>query len=203
MRAMSMRTFALALLVVVAGCDRGVTAPVAAPSGASANQLILSSPTIVTVAQRNTPLAAPLSASATIGILGGQITIPGAGLKVVVPPFALTSSKYITVTALAGNQVAYEFQPHGIQFLAPVLVSQNLVGTNAYTGGLLNLNLKGAYFANVSDLNPLAGTGLVSELLGTTVNLLTKTATFPVFHFSGYLVALGDNGSMVDANQSQ
>jgi hypothetical protein len=201
MRKMSMRTLALTLLVVAAGCDSGVTAPAPAPSGAAANRLILGSPTTVTVVTRNTPLAAPLSATATIGLFGGQIILPGTGLKVIVPPFALTSSKQITVTALAGNQVAYEFQPHGIQFLVPILISQNLVGTSANTGGLLNLNLKGGYFANASDLNPLAGTGLVSELLGTSISLLTKTVTFPAFHFSGYLVAIGEGSNSSSDSQ--
>jgi hypothetical protein len=191
MRAVSLRFLAVASLLVVASCDRGVTAP--APSSTSANRLILPSPTSVNVVRRNTPLAAPLSASATIGIFGGQISIPAAGIKVVIPPFALSSTKQITVTAVAGDQVAYEFQPHGTQFLVPLVVTQNLVGTSANTGGLLPGSLVAGYFANVSDLNPAAGTGLVSELLGVALNLGTKTATFPVFHFSGYLVATGEN----------
>ena len=192
MRSPSIRALAVAALVLSASCDRAVTAP--APAGTSANYTILGSPTVVQVVQRNTPLPAPLSTSAVIGPLGGQLSIPAAGLKVVVPALALTSPTRITVTAVAGSQVAYEFEPHGIRFLVPLVVSQNLVGTNANTASLLSKGLVAGYFRSLSDLDPLAGTGLVTELLGVAINLNTKTATFPVFHFSGYLVATGENG---------
>ncbi len=189
MRAAS-RLLVIATLVVAAGCDRGVTAPAPAASGTSANNLLFA-PAKVSVVQRNTPLAAPLTASANVSFLGGQIAIPGAGLKVFIPPFALTRTTRITVTAIPGKSVAYEFQPHGIRFLAPLLVTQNLVGTSAYSGGLLPPRLYAGYFKSLSDLDLLSNTGLVSELLGVVLNLNAKSATFPVFHFSGYLIATG------------
>ena len=193
MRPVSLRFLAITTLALAASCDSGVTAPAPTPA-TTASRLLLPSATTVSVVTRNTPLASPLIVSKTVGVLGGTISIPGAGLKVVVPALAVTSPTTITVTAVAGNQVAYEFQPHGIQFLVPLLVSQNLTGTSAYNGGLLQLGLRGAYFANASDLNPGAGTALVSELLGVALNLSAKTATFPVFHFSGYLIASGVDG---------
>jgi hypothetical protein len=199
MRPVSLRLLAIGTLALAASCDSGVTAPPPAASGTSAERLILAAPKQIAVVERTTPLAAPLTASATIGILGGQISIPGAGLKVVIPPFALTSAKKITVTALAGSQVAYEFEPHGTNFLVPLLITQNLTGTNA-VGGLLTSNLKGAYFAQTSDLDPLNGTALVSELLSVALNLSTKTATFPVFHFSGYLIASGECSDPFDSS---
>jgi hypothetical protein len=203
MRSKSSRVLLLASLVAVASCDRGATAPAPAASGGSA-QTLLGSPTTVTVVRRNTPLAAPLTASATIGAFGGTINLPGAGLKVVVPPFALTSPKLITVTAVAGSQVAYEFQPHGIRFLVPLIVTQNLTGTSAVSGGLIQRPIFAGYFADLSDLDPLSNTGLISEVLGVSLSLLTKQATFPVFHFSGYLIATGsrpDASSMEEAGQ--
>jgi hypothetical protein len=195
MRALSIRLGAFASLLLVASCDNGVTAPAPAPSSGVANRSLLG-PATVTVVTRNTPLATAQSASAMIGLLGGQLSIPGAGLKVIVPPFALRSWTRITVTAVAGNQLAYEFEPHGIRFLVPLLVSQNLTGTSALNGGgLLPKPVIAGYFADLSDLDPLGGTALVSELLGTSVSLLTKTATFPIFHFSGYLVATGEGST--------
>jgi hypothetical protein len=188
-----MRTFAVFALVAVASCDKSVTAP--APSASTANRLLLGSPTTVRVVRRNTPLATSVSASAVIGLFGGQISIPSAGIKVVIPALALTSPTRITVTAIAGDQVAYEFEPHGTRFLVPLLVTQNLVGTNATNGGLLKPLVAG-YFASTSDLDPLGGTGLVSELLGVALNLSSKSATFPVFHFSGYLIASGEGTSL-------
>jgi hypothetical protein len=195
MHAVSMRTLAVIALVATASCEQAVTAP--APSASSANKLILGSPATVNVVRRNTPLATSVSASAVIGLFGGQISIPSAGIKVVIPALALTSPTRITVTAIAGDQVAYEFEPHGTRFLVPLIVTQNLVGTDATNGGLLKPLVAG-YFASTSDLDPLGGTGLVSELLGVALNLSSKTATFSVFHFSGYLIASGE-GSPFDS----
>ncbi len=202
MRAVSLRLLAVATLVAVTSCD-SPTAPAPTPSNNSASRLLIA-PTKVKVVTRNTPLAAPISASATIGLLGGQIKLPGAGLKVVVPALALTRATTITVTAVAGNQVAYEFYPHGTKFLVPLIVTQDLANTNAAgSGGLLNSLLSGGifagYFSSVSDLNQPGGTALVSELLGVVLNLSSKTATFTVFHFSGYLVAMSDNASIDDS----
>jgi hypothetical protein len=199
MRALTMRLLGVATLALAASCATDATAP--APASNSANRLLLGSPTTVSVVRRNTPLPAPLQASATVGIFGGVIQLPGAGLKVVVPALAVTKSTRITVTALAGDQLAYEFEPHGIHFLTPLLVTQNLTGTSAVgSGGLLSPLIAG-YFASTSDLDPLNGTGLVSELLGVVLNLSSKTATFPVFHFSGYLIATGENSDYSDASQ--
>ena len=199
MRSLPTRMLAVAALAIASACDRSVTAP--APAGAEANYTILGSPATVNVVQRTTPLATPLTASAVIGVLGGQLSIPAAGIKVVVPAFALTAPTRITVRAVAGSQVAYEFEPHGTRFLVPLTVSQSLVGTDAYPGSLLNSSLVAGYFRNLSDLDPLAGTGLVTELLGVAINLNTKTATFPVFHFSGYLVATGESDAGISQSQ--
>jgi hypothetical protein len=202
MRAVSLRLFAVATLFVVASCD-SATAPTSSPSSNSASRLLLG-PTTVHPITRNTPLKAPISASATIGLLGGTINLPGAGLRVVVPVLAVKAGTRITVTAVAGSQVAYEFEPHGIRFLTPLLVTQDLNNTSAAgSGGLLNTLLSGGlvagYFGSLTDLNKSGGTALVSELLGVALNLSSKTATFPVFHFSGYLVAMGDNSSSDDS----
>src|SRR3954471_21191432 len=156
--------FVALLAVAACGDQPNVTAPVAA---APAQRTILSTPATVNVVTRNTPLAQPLSASKTIGILGGTISLPGAGLTVVVPALALTSTTQITVTALAGNQVAYEFQPHGITFRLPLVVTQSLIGTSSQ-GTLLSI-MKAGYFQSESDLDPVHGTGVVSELLNVQV----------------------------------
>jgi hypothetical protein len=201
MRAVTMRLLAVASLFAVTSCD-SATAPAPTPSSNSASKLLIG-PTTVKVVTRNTPLAAPISASTTVGLLGGQIYMPSVGLKVVIPALAVKAGTKITVTAVAGNQVAYEFQPHGIRFLTPLIVTQNLSNTSAAnSGGLVNTLLSGGifagYFESLSDLNQNAGTALVSELLGVALNLSSKTATFSVFHFSGYLVATGDDASVSD-----
>src|SRR5215203_3992496 len=113
---------ALSTSFVISSCtDSGGPA---APTGNSGPTRLISGPTTMNVVTRDTPLAATQSASATIGISGGQISLPGVGLTVIVPAFAVTSSTTITVTAVAGNAVAYEFAPHGLQFNVPVVVRQ-------------------------------------------------------------------------------
>jgi hypothetical protein len=202
-----MRTTTLRLIGIVAmsafvascGEQSSLTSPPAV-SGSAAQRTILGSPATVNVVTRNTPIAAQ-SASRIIGAFGGTLSLPGAGLTVVVPPFAVTSPTQMTVTAVAGSQVAYEFQPHGINFLVPLVVTQDLVGTSALSGGLLPKPIVAGYFASLSDLDPLAGTGLVSELLNTSVSLLTNKATFSIFHFSGYLIATGNEGGDEGASQ--
>jgi hypothetical protein len=197
MRATSLRSIATLATALLVGCGQSdsVTAP---PVAARAQRTILPNPATVHVITRNTPLSQPVSTSAYIGAFGGVLSIPSAGLTVVVPPFALTSPTRITVTALAGNQLAYEFAPHGTRFLVPLVATQSLVGTSGQ--GTLLPPLAG-YFASVSDLNPLAGTALVSELLNTSLGVGGLSATFPIFHFSGYLLASGAGASEDDSSR--
>ena len=156
------------------------------PNAVASNSLLGLSTTTVTPLQRTKPLAKDLSASAYIGALGGRLAIPGAGITVVVPPLALTSTKLVTVTALAGSNVAYSFEPHGTKFLVPLVVTQDLSGTQAQAGGLINpLSLFVGYFPD--NTNILS----VTELLNINLNLLNQTAVFTVTHFSGYIVASG------------
>src|SRR5689334_14824217 len=78
------------------------------------------------VLKRLTPLTSDISASAVIGPKGGSIKLDGAGAKIDIPAGALSEATTITMTALAGANVAYEFQPHGITFAQPVKVQQDL-----------------------------------------------------------------------------
>jgi len=133
---------------------------------------------------RTTPLAAPITVTKDIGSAGGTLSIPEAGVTVVVPSGALAATTTITMTARAGSLVAYDFAPHGITFARPLVFTQQLRGTNAslLTAPLLGL----AYYQDASLLT--ATGGLVSELLGGATNLLTWTFTSTIPHFSGYVV---------------
>jgi hypothetical protein len=156
---------------------------------------LIGGPTSLDVVTRDVPLAIAQTTSATIGLFGGSISLPGAGLTVVVPAFALTTPTTITVTAVPGPAVAYEFEPHGLQFNAPVVVRQNLGGTSAVkVNGIIPGVLYGGYFADVSALDQLNGTALVDEILRVSLDRLLGTATFTVTHFSGYLLGTGESG---------
>jgi len=178
----------LAGILLASGCAPG-DSPVApaTPAVSSSPELLLngllSSPTTVQPLKRTSPLASPVSASAYIGPLGGVITVPGTGLTVVFPALALSSRKLITVTALAGSDVAYEFAPHGLKFPVPLVATQALGSTQAGNGLIDPKLLFVGYFTDATKDN------LVSELLD--VGISAGTAVFPIHHFSGYIVASG------------
>src|SRR4051812_41963028 len=87
----------LAAASLVTGCalDRSTSpsgdAP-RAPSAPSSTLLGLGQTTTVTPLLRTPPLATNQTATATIGALGGTISLPGAGLTVVVPPLAVRTA---------------------------------------------------------------------------------------------------------------
>ena len=137
---------------------------------------------------RLVPLQQNISVSAVIGQDGATISIPAAGLTLVVPPGAVTSSTKFTATALAGRLAAYEFEPRGTKFPVPLQFSQDL--TKLSLLGIVTAPvLDGAYFTDTSKLNQVLGRAAVSEILPATVDLLRLRVGFPINHFSGYLVS--------------
>jgi hypothetical protein len=137
---------------------------------------------------RVVPLQQSISVSAVIGQAGGTISIPDAGLTLVVPPGAVTSSTTFTATALAGRLAAYEFEPHGTKFAVPLRFTQDLRKLSLL-GVVTAPVLDGAYFTDASRLNQAAGLAAVSEIVPATVDLLRLRVGFPINHFSGYLVS--------------
>lgn len=133
----------------------------------------------VRVVERDAPLVEEISVTRTVGLLGGTVAVPEAGLLVVIPPGAVLRATPITVTAPAGSLVGYRFSPHGRSFRVPLVVLQDLSGTNA---GLLQGELVAAYFEG-----PLAPLVEALELLP--LDLFGSLGLFHVTHFSGYVVA--------------
>ena len=135
---------------------------------------------------RITPLPADVVWSFTAGPAGATSSNSAVGLKIVIPPYALSSTQTITVTALAGSPVAYKFEPH-LVFNRKVYLTQSLDGT---TAGLLS-TLSGAHFA--TDRLELNENGLakVTEIVPGFLSGLTRTFTFGVTHFSGWIVVSG------------
>jgi hypothetical protein len=120
------------------------------------------------------------------------------GLTISVPRGALTTTKVITVTALAGAPIAYTFQPHGLVFQRPVTLRQSLSGTSGY--GARDV-LAGAYFKTDRLVLNENGLAEISELLPAQTNFFTKTVTFQIEHFSGYILASGR--SVVDRDSDE
>jgi hypothetical protein len=180
-----------ALTVVSCGNDQPTAVPQldSASSSTPSASLLGALTSLLTVdgLQRTTPLAAPITVSKVVGADGGTLSIPQAGVTVTVPRGALAQNTTITMTARAGSLVAYDFAPHGITFAKPLVFSQQLKGTNAslLTAPFLQLG----YYSDPNLLTKVGG--LVSELLGGTLNTLTWTFTAPIPHFSGYIVTCG------------
>lgn len=199
------RATSLLLLAAVASCGDLATAPaVDAPQvEAQPTALIgtlLSSPVSATALRRTTPLPQTYTVSKTIGLFGGSLSIPAAGVTLVVPLGAVTRNTTITMTAHAGSAVAYSFSPHGTKFLVPPLITQKMSGIQ-YTWGT---PIYAAYFEDLSDIDLATGVGTVTEILNVATSPLLGTATFAIGHFSGYMVAGGTTREMkmgVEENQ--
>ena len=185
------------------GCGEGAApvGPAEQPAGSLLGTLtgtVLETAVPVNVLQRTSPLARDISVSAEIGKSGGTIEIREAGLKFVVPSNALVppsrqKTVTITVTALKGDEVAYTFQPHGLQFREPVRIEQEFKGTSAEGNRSLLEGVEGAYFPSVSDLDAVQGVASVLEFRPTSVDVTGSKIRFTVDHFSGYLIASGRN----------
>ena len=178
----------LLALFLLAGCARDGSTPVAPTAGTPTPSSALAGLLPVRGVTRSAPLAADISVSAVIGKTGGTITIPEAGLTLVVPPNAVESDVKFTATALAGRAVAYDFQPHGTKFAVPLTFQQDLRKTSLF-GTLTAPVLNGAYFADKQQINRQSGLGLVNEVIPATVDVLRSRVGFPIEHFSGYLVS--------------
>ena len=196
---------AMATTVFTTACSESTTSPTSAPLQAdtSATQshllgglidgvvgtvtntlnALLASPV-----KRNTPLAQDVTWTFVAKPDGSISSHSGVGLTIVVPAGAVDSYQTITVTALKGSAVAYRFEPH-MEFDRKVVLTQDLRGTSA--GSLLNLTaLKGAHFEG-DVLDYVDGKVKVTEIVPALLSWLTKTASFGVNHFSGWIVASG------------
>jgi hypothetical protein len=182
----------------LAACAALATAPSAAPAAAPSALISTTGLTTSTTAltgvhalTRATALAAPVRASFVVPRAGGRYAVPGTGLTLTVPANAFTgSSMTITVTALAGRAVAYEFGPHGTTFAAPLTLTQATAGTN-YAGLANKGGVEGAYFATTSQIDHATGTAQVTELRPVRADAALGTVSFPVTHFSGYMMSSG------------
>lgn len=159
--------------------------------------------------KRLNALTRDYSVSMVIGPEGGAIKIFEAGGKIEIPKGALAEPTLITMTALAGWNVAYEFEPHGLVFLPTatgVKITQDLKPTYGSKDDRWIENAEGGYFASrdtsflgnyklfayASELRP-------TELEGTKRN--ARTIRFWVDHFSGYLVSSGRKPAGMDISQ--
>lgn len=155
---------------------------------------------VVTLVTRPTTLQQDIVWSFYAGPGGTISANSAAGLSITVPPGALSQTVRITVTVKAGNIYNYQFQPEGLQFAVPVVVTQN-VSDNSLISSLLSGLLgstktaKGAYYsAPTLQYDATTGAATVNELEPTIVG--SGLLSFQIRHFSGYTIAMCDNSSL-------
>lgn len=193
-RTWALATLAAATLAMVGACS-GAGDSLTGPrrvEGAPAHLLggLVDGATSLLIApvKRTTPLANDISWSFTVGSAGGSSSNAASGLTISVPSGAVSTQTTITVTALAGSEVAYGFQPHGFVFAKKVYLTQDLRGTS---GGLLESVLSGAHFSTDRLQLNSDGLALVTEIVPALTNIFSQTVTFGIGHFSGWIVATG------------
>ena len=146
------------------------------------------------VLKRLTPLDADISASAVIGPNGGSINILKAGGKIDIPAGAVSEPTTITMTALKGYNVAYEFQPH-MTFAQPVKIQQTIKGTWAEKYPILLKGMHGSYYGQTSLDSAWIDPGhFFAKIAENQIGYVDSNASqikFYVDHFSGYMVSCG------------
>jgi hypothetical protein len=137
--------------------------------------------------RRDEPLARDITVRAVIGSAGGRVELPGQGFTLIVPRGAVRSDTRFEVTAIAGDLVAYEFEPHGTKFREPLIATQELDGTRFELRLLPSLTA--GYFRDRDQLFQPDGTILLTELINGITLPLTREFKWKIEHFSGYIVA--------------
>jgi hypothetical protein len=146
------------------------------------------------------PLDNPVVVTKVIPSGGGSIDVPGTDFQLQVPKGAFDGKQMaITVKALPGYAVAYDFEPHGAVFNVPLKFVQHLGHTNlkgVQPPAGFTQQLSGAYFPHANLVDPVTGIAVVTELLSAQVTWAGDQMTFPIWHFSGYMVSTGrEDGS--------
>lgn len=201
-RAFSLIAASVAALLATSSCadTTGISGPRQAGQqstllGGSVDETVSTVETIlVAPVHRKVALAQPVSWSFTVGSAGATSSNPATGLTIEIPSGALSRPVTIKVTALAGTAVAYRFEPHGLQFAQDVQLKQK---TSLLDLGLVSsLLFQGAHFPG-DEPEYIDGLAVVTETVAAQLNLLSGTLSFPIRHFSGWIIASGrsDNDS--------
>ena len=148
--------------------------------------------------RRERALSTDDSFSFDVGPGGTVVRRPGTGLTINVPAGAVATTTHITVTALRGAPLAYRFAPHGLQFGAPVRLTQSLYGLRVNQPSFVP-QLFAGYFADDSLATDAIGNARVIEILPIQVDVRNRTVTLEIRHFSGYTVASAASDSLSEA----
>jgi ZU5 domain len=163
-------------------------ASAATSSGATARAI--RGPVLAKSMRRGKRFVGSVTVVARIDSRGGVLDIKSAGLTLVVPRGAVTRPTLFRATALQGDMVAYDFEPHGTHFGVPVRVEQSVRGTD-WRQGPGAPPYEAGYFKDARQLDGRQGTALVDEFLPVTYEARAGRMSFQVEHFSGYMISTG------------
>ncbi|HLA14227.1 MAG TPA: hypothetical protein VJZ25_04315, partial [Gemmatimonadaceae bacterium] len=133
--------------------------------------------------------------SAVVGPEGGSLALPGSDLAMTIPAGALSDPTLITLTSKGGPHVAYDMQPHGLAFLKPVTVVQQLRMTAPY-GTSDGSAIRSAYLADGKEEIAADDSATPAELpAGSTLyygsDAVAETHVWYLSHFSRYILISG------------
>ena len=135
------------------------------------------------------------SVSAVIGPDGGVLSLPGSDFTMIIPSGALDSDMTITVVAESGAYVSYQMLPHGLKFIKPVTLVQDLRNTATY-GTEEGNAIRTAYLPEGSDTIDADDSASPSELQAATTYFygaqpIAETQVVSIRHFSRYILISG------------
>jgi len=135
------------------------------------------------------------SVSAVIGPDGGTLSLPGSDFTMIIPSGALDSDMTITVVAESGAYVSYQMLPHGLKFIKPVTLVQDLRNTATY-GTEEGNAIRTAYLPEGSDTIDADDSASPSELQAATTYFygakpIAETQVVSIRHFSRYILISG------------
>jgi hypothetical protein len=108
-----------------------------------------------------------------IGILGG--TIKAGGATLVVPPGALLRPVSITAHTPATASASVEFQPEGLKFIVPAVLTMTYAKCQTPLTGVTIVYVR---------------QGIIAEILPSRIlSILLRLVVAPIGHFSSYAVA--------------
>ena len=149
--------------------------------------------------RRQQPMASEVSWSFDVDAQGTTVRHPSTGLTITVPAGAVAGPTHITVFALRGAPLAYRFEPHGLQFAAPIQLTQSLHGLLLGGASQPIPRLFAGYFADDSlPVDAATGDAHVIEILPVQIDVRAHNAILSVRHFSGYTVASAESDSVPD-----
>ncbi len=178
----------IAAAATVAACSmETATSPVSDVGGEISANVLPGGERSALALSRTSPLTNELRASARFTSKGGTLTIKELGVTLTVPKGAIPrDTMTITMTALPGAMVVYEFAPHGTVFRTPLILSHKLKGTkyDPTKDGRF-----GGHFTDRSKVDNLKRLVRITEAMSPFI--ANGSFNFNIGHFSGWMVSTG------------